>query len=89
VRGGGPPAPNFSLTRTSGDARISKVDKSGFNLRMSSGICYGDSGGPVFLGDTDVVVGINSYVNSSKCTGNAYAYRLDTAESLDFLEPYL
>jgi secreted trypsin-like serine protease len=89
VRGGGPPAPNFSLTRTSGDARISKVDKSGFNLRMSSGICYGDSGGPVLLGDSDVVVGINSYVNSSKCTGNANAYRLDTVESLAFLGPYL
>ena len=56
---------------------------------MSSGICFGDSGGPVLLGDSDIVVGIASFVLNGNCTGNAFAYRLDTAESLAFLGPYL
>ena len=56
---------------------------------MSSGICFGDSGGPILLGDSDVVVGISSFVNNANCAGNAFAYRLDTAESLAFLAPYL
>ena len=56
---------------------------------MSSGICFGDSGGPTLLGDTDTVVGVNSQVNNGRCNGGALAYRLDTPESLDFLAPYL
>jgi hypothetical protein len=77
--------PDFRFVRSFGDARISKLEKDGFNLRMSSGICVGDSGGPVLLGSSHVVVGINSSVNNRKCAGNAFAFRLDTAESLDFL----
>jgi secreted trypsin-like serine protease len=89
LKGGGHPVPDFRLVRSYGDARISKVEKAGFNLRMSSGICFGDSGGPVLVGNSNVVVGINSFVNNSQCTGNAFAYRVDTAESLAFLAPYL
>jgi len=89
LRGGGKPAPDFRLVRSAGESRISKVEKSGFNLRMQSGICFGDSGGPVLLGDSDLVVGIASFVLNGQCTGNAFAYRLDTAESLGFLAPYL
>jgi hypothetical protein len=77
------------LVRSFGDARISKLQKDGFNLRMSSGICFGDSGGPVLLGGSDVAVGINSYVNNRRCAGNAFAFRLDTDESLRFLAPHL
>jgi V8-like Glu-specific endopeptidase len=80
---------DFQLVRSFGDARISKLQKDGFNLRMSSGICFGDSGGPVLLGDSDVAIGINSYVNNRRCAGNAFAFRLDTAESVGFLAPHL
>lgn len=86
LRGG---FPDFQLVRSYGDARISKLQKGGFNLRMSNGICFGDSGGPVLLGSSDVVVGLNSYVNNSRCAGNAFAFRMDTAEALGFLAPYL
>lgn len=89
VQGEGKPAPDFRLVRNVGDSRISKVEKTGFNLRMQAGICFGDSGGPVLLGDTNLVVGVASFVNNGRCAGNAFAYRLDTAESLDFLAPYL
>jgi V8-like Glu-specific endopeptidase len=89
VKGSGKPAPDFQLVRSFGDSRISKVEKTGFNLRMQAGICFGDSGGPVLLGDSNLAVGIASFVNNGQCAGNAFAYRLDTAESLDFLAPYL
>jgi V8-like Glu-specific endopeptidase len=89
VKGGGKPAPDFRLVRSFGDSRISKVEKTGFNLRMQAGICFGDSGGPVILGDSDLVVGVASFVNNGRCAGNAFAYRLDTAASLDFLALYL
>jgi secreted trypsin-like serine protease len=89
VKGGGKPAPDFQLVRSVGDSRLSKIEKSGFNLRMQSGICFGDSGGPVLLGDSDIAVGVSSFVNNDNCTGGAFGYRLDTAESLAFLSPYL
>lgn len=89
VKGGGKPSPDYRLVRSFADSRISKVEKTGFNLRMAAGICFGDSGGPVLLGDSNLVVGIASFVNNGRCSGNAFAYRLDTAESLEFLAPYL
>jgi hypothetical protein len=52
-----------------------------------SGVCFGDSGGPVLVEDT--IVAISSFVNNAQCAGNAFAYRVDTEESLDFLAPYL
>ena len=89
LKGGGQKVPDFRLVRSYGESRISKVEKSGFNLRMASGICFGDSGGPTLLGGTHVLVGINSFVNNSQCAGNAFGYRVDTAASLAFLAPYL
>jgi V8-like Glu-specific endopeptidase len=89
LNGAGKPTPDFRLVRSVGDSRISKLEKTGFNLRMQAGICFGDSGGPVLLGDTNLVVGVASFVSNGRCAGNAFAYRLDTAESLDFLAPYL
>jgi hypothetical protein len=81
--------PISPLVRTFGGAQLSKLEKGGFDLKMSSGICFGDSGGPVLLGSSDVVVGINSFVTSNRCAANAYAFRVDTPESLAFLGPYL
>jgi hypothetical protein len=90
-KGGGRPVPDFRLVHSFADVRLVKVEsaKSPFNLRMSSGACFGDSGGPVLLGSSDIVVGLNSFVKNRQCAGNAFAFRLDTAESLGFLAPYL
>jgi hypothetical protein len=90
LQGGGRP-PQFDLVRRFAETRLVKLEghKSPPNFRMSSGICFGDSGGPVLFGDSDLVVGINSFVSNQHCAGNAYAYRMDTAEALGFLAPYL
>jgi hypothetical protein len=91
TRGGGKPALRFDLVRSTAPARLVKLErgKNTLSLRMSNGICFGDSGGPVLLGSSDVVVGINSFVQNAKCAGNAFAFRVDTDASLDFLAPLL
>lgn len=52
----------------------------------TGGTCFGDSGGPVFLGrpESDLVVGITSFGNSA-CAGADYSYRVDIQDSQDFL----
>jgi Trypsin len=79
----------FRLQRTSGGARLVKAEKKTAHLRMSTGICFGDSGGPVLLGTGHVAVAVNSFVSNRQCAGNSFAYRLDTAEAMAFLAPYL
>jgi hypothetical protein len=53
------------------------------------GACFGDSGGPSLLGDTDVVLGVNSYATNGNCAGVTYSYRLDTADALAFIKGFL
>jgi hypothetical protein len=79
----------FRLVRTFGEARLVKTEKKMAHLRMSTGICFGDSGGPTLLGSSDVAVAVNSFVSNRQCSGNSFAYRLDTAEAMAFLAPYL
>jgi hypothetical protein len=64
----------------------------GFNLQTTanpgmerSGICFGDSGGPAYYQDSNLVVAVHSFVRNQNCKGVAYSYRVDTATSLDFL----
>jgi secreted trypsin-like serine protease len=74
---------------------LRNVFTDGFNIQTSanpgrgqSGICFGDSGGPAFFTDTDLVVAIHSFVRNNNCTGLSYSYRIDTAVSLDFLAEF-
>ena len=67
----------------------------GFNLQTTanpgrgrSGICFGDSGGPAFFENTDVVAAIHSFVANLNCKGVAFSYRTDIATSLDFLADF-
>jgi secreted trypsin-like serine protease len=53
------------------------------------GTCFGDSGGPVFLDDTNVIVGVNAFVTNYNCAGQNYATRVDTAEALAFINQFL
>lgn len=53
--------------------------------RGKGGISFGDSGGPVLLGGTNTILGVNSFVNSYECTGVTYSCRVDTADVLEWI----
>jgi V8-like Glu-specific endopeptidase len=55
--------------------------------KAGGGSCFGDSGGPVFLGE--YVAGDASYVNSLTCNATGAYQRVDTAYSRAFLEQFL
>jgi hypothetical protein len=55
----------------------------------SGGTCFGDSGGPDLLGDTDVVLAVNSYVTNSNCGGVGYSSRVDIPEVLAWIKTFL
>jgi hypothetical protein len=53
------------------------------------GTCFGDSGGPDLLGGTNIVLAVNSFVNSYNCTGVTYSNRVDTGYALEFINGFL
>jgi len=53
------------------------------------GTCFGDSGGPVFLQDTNEIVAITSFGMSPNCTGVDSAYRIDQADDIKFINSFL
>ena len=58
-------------------------------VSVSGGPCHGDSGGPVFYGDSDVAVAINSFILDQNCVGNSVVSRLDVQEVIDFINTFL
>ena len=55
----------------------------------SGGTCYGDSGGPNFLGDTNIVAGVTSFGMNVSCAGTGGVFRMDRQDVLEFVQPYL
>jgi hypothetical protein len=53
-----------------------------------SGTCYGDSGGPNFIGDTNVIAG-TTMTGDHVCRSTNIIYRLDTPTARSFLENFL
>jgi hypothetical protein len=52
------------------------------------GTCYGDSGGPNFLGTTDIIAAI-TITGDAVCRATNVDYRLDTTSARDFLAQYV
>ncbi len=50
--------------------------------------CYGDSGGPNFLGDTNVIAAI-TITGDAVCHSTNVVYRLDTESARAFLDDYV
>ena len=59
------------------------------NNHTTGGTCYGDSGGPNFLGDSNVVAGITSYGMNVSCAGTGGVFRTDRENVQDFVLPFL
>ncbi len=57
------------------------------NNASTGGTCFGDSGGPNFLGDSNVVAAVTSFGNST-CSGTGGVYRIDRADDLDWLASF-
>jgi hypothetical protein len=55
----------------------------------SGGTCFGDSGGPILLGGTSTVLGVNSYVTNVNCGGVGYASRIDIGQILSWVGSFL
>lgn len=55
----------------------------------TGGTCFGDSGGPDLLGDTNTVLAVNSYVTNYNCAGVGYSSRVDIPEVLEWINDFL
>jgi hypothetical protein len=55
------------------------------NNASTGGTCFGDSGGPNFLGDSNIVAGVTSFGLNGNCAGSGGVYRVDRADDLDWL----
>jgi hypothetical protein len=55
------------------------------NNAHTGGTCFGDSGGPNFIGDSNVVGGVTSFGINGNCAGTGGVYRVDRADDLDWL----
>ncbi|MGY1810007.1 S1 family peptidase [Blastococcus sp. SYSU D00669] len=53
------------------------------------GTCFGDSGGADFLGGTNTVLAVNSFVTNGNCAGVTYSQRVDLPEVLAWIEEFL
>lgn len=55
------------------------------NNANTGGTCFGDSGGPNFLGDSNVIAGVTSFGLNDTCGGTGGVFRMDRAWSLDWI----
>jgi hypothetical protein len=55
------------------------------NNANTGGTCFGDSGGPNFIGTSNVVGGVTSFGINGNCAGTGGVYRVDRADDLDWL----
>jgi len=92
--------PDFSALRERYRAEVSLINLTsaltgGYNIQVTSnpgnktsgGLCFGDSGGAVFYGNT--IVAVNSFVLNGNCRGSGFAYRTDTQAAYDFITSFL
>jgi len=72
---------------------LNAINKTWLRISMNAstgdgGTCYGDSGGPNFLGQTDVIAAI-TITGDAVCRATNVTYRLDTGSARAFLSDYV
>lgn len=55
------------------------------NNHATGGTCFGDSGGPNFIGSSNVLAGVTSFGLNGNCAGTGGVYRVDRADDLGWL----
>ena len=73
----------LNSTRTGGQSATFTNNPGG-----GGGTCFGDSGGPVFYQDTNVIVAVVSF-GFTPCIGVDYQFRTDLETTHDFVEDFL
>jgi hypothetical protein len=59
------------------------------NNHSTGGTCFGDSGGPNFLGASNVVAGVTSFGINGNCAGTGGVFRMDRAWALGWVQSFL
>jgi V8-like Glu-specific endopeptidase len=59
------------------------------NNASSGGTCFGDSGGPNYLGKSNVVAGVTSFGLNGSCGGTGGVFRMDRRNVLEFVQSFL
>jgi secreted trypsin-like serine protease len=59
------------------------------NNANTGGTCFGDSGGPNFLGTGNVIAGVTSFGINGNCAGTGGVFRMDRQNVLDFVNSFL
>lgn len=59
------------------------------NNHSTGGTCFGDSGGPNFIGDSMVVGGVTSFGINGNCAGTGGVFRMDRAWARDWVLSFL
>jgi secreted trypsin-like serine protease len=84
--------------RMRANPHLLQVDVAGFvgpyslllsNNNSTGGTCFGDSGGPNFLNDSNVVAGVTSFGINGNCAGTGGVFRMDRSWSLDWVNSFL
>lgn len=59
------------------------------NNANTGGTCFGDSGGPNFLEDSNIVAAVTSFGKNGNCAGQGGVFRLDQPEVHDWVSSFL
>jgi V8-like Glu-specific endopeptidase len=59
------------------------------NNHSTGGTCFGDSGGPNFLGDSNVIAGVTSFGINGNCAGTGGVFRMDRQNVQDFINDFM